>query len=385
MAANRQQAWLRIIRAPGLGGARGIEIIDHFGGAEALLRAGHSEWRKAGIRQETATALSRPDEAAIEADQAWLQTPHRHLIPYSDDAYPALLKSIPSPPVALFAEGNADLLWQPQLGIIGSRNPTAGGCENARDFSRTLAAQGLTITSGMAAGIDSEAHRGALDAGGNTIAVVGTGPDRVYPARGARLAEEIRARGLIVSELPPGTPAQASHFPSRNRIISGLSLGVLVIEAALRSGTLITARHAAEQGREVFALPGSIHNPLARGCHRLIREGVRLAETTEDILSDIAMAAGGPPGAGSAQISRRTRRMRTKPLSCPASIPNSETDPDYLALWHCLAYDPRPVDRLIEQSGLTAQAVSAMLLMLELKGMAEAHRGGSWSRKKRGR
>ncbi len=202
------------------------------------------------------------------------------------------MRDIPSPPVALWLAGDPDVLWQPQLAVIGSRNPTAGGRDNARSFAGELARQGLTITSGMASGIDSVAHEAALEAGAITIAVMGTGLDIVYPASGRELAARIREQGALVSEFPPGTPPQRSHFPSRNRIISGLSLGVLVIEAGLRSGTLITARLAANQGRDVFALPGSIHNPLAKGCHRLIRDGARLVESVAEILQELAPLAG---------------------------------------------------------------------------------------------
>jgi len=290
------------------------------------------------------------------------------------------LKEVPSPPAALFVAGDPDVLWRPQVAVIGSRNPTAGGRDNARDFAAELALRGMTITSGMAAGIDSVAHEAALDAGGLTIAVAGTGLDIVYPASGRALAERIRAQGALVSELPPGTPARRAHFPSRNRIISGLSLGVLVIEAGLRSGTLITARLAAGQGRDVFALPGSIHNPLAKGCHRLIREGARLVESVDEILQELAPLAG--------QLASRLEGELAAPspplLEMGAGDPQFELDSEYRQLWSCLGYDPAPVDSIIEQSGLTARAVSAMLLMLELRGMVEAHPGGAFSRIKRG-
>jgi DNA processing protein len=309
------------------------------------------------------------------------------------------LRDTPSPPAALWVDGDPDVLWQPQIAVIGSRNPTAGGRDNARDFATELSARGLAVTSGLASGIDSVAHRAALDAGGFTVAVAGTGLDTVYPASGRPLAGRIRAQGALVSEFPPGTPARRHHFPSRNRIISGLSLGVLVIEAGLRSGTLITARLAAGQGREVFALPGSIHNPMAKGCHRLIRDGARLVENVDDVMQELASLAGElagrlgqrlasePTGEG-AELDMSAANRKLTPRS-EGSFPQAderpwETDPDYRALWACLGFDPKPVESIIRQTGLTAPAVSAMLLMLELRGMVEAHPGGGYSRTKRG-
>jgi DNA processing protein len=291
-----------------------------------------------------------------------------------------LLAEIPASPAALFTVGDVDALWQPQLAVIGSRNPTAGGIENARDFAGTLARKGFAITSGLAVGIDGAAHRAALDAGATTVAVLGSGLDRIYPARNRGLAEDISKQGVLVSEFPPGTAPAREHFPQRNRIISGLSLGVLVIEAALNSGSLITARLAAEQGREVFALPGSIHNPLSKGCHRLIRDGARLVETDTEILQELAPLAGRLAASLRLQMDIETDEK----LVNSGAEPNLADDPDYSQLWSCLGYDPLPMDTLITNSGLTAKAVSAMLLMLELRGRVEAHPGGAFSRKTRG-
>jgi len=284
----------------------------------------------------------------------------------------------------LFTDGDVDALWQPQLAVIGSRNPTSGGIENARDFAGTLARQGFTITSGLATGIDGTAHQAALDAGATTVAVLGSGLDRIYPAGNRGLAENIRKQGVLVSEFPPGTPPAREHFPQRNRIISGLSLGVLVIEAALNSGSLITARMAAEQGREVFALPGSIHNPLSKGCHRLIRDGARLVETDTEILQELAPLAGRLAASLRQQMDSEANQQVDEKLANSDSGPNLAEDPDYAKLWSCLGFDPLPVDTLITTSGLTAKAVSAMLLMLELRGRVEAHPGGAFSRKTRG-
>jgi DNA processing protein len=359
-------------------------LHQSLGGIAALAQASSSRLKCLGLRDETIHALCRPDQALLESDIAWLQKPGHHLITWDDARYPALLRDIPSPPAALFADGDIECLWFPQLAIVGSRNPTAGGIENARAFALELVERGLGITSGLAAGIDGTAHAAALEAGGCTVAVTGTGLDRVYPAANRRLAAAIRKQGVLVSEFPPGTKPQRSHFPSRNRIISGLALGVLVIEAGLNSGSLITARLASEQGREVFALPGSIHNPLSRGCHRLIRDGANLVESAADILQELAPLAG-----------HLAENLRSAPVSVSRQLldmgtenPQLDADPDlrpeYRQLWGALGHDPLPVDSIIRASGLTAKAVSAMLQMLELRGKVEAHAGGAFSRKTRG-
>lgn len=394
VAATDHRNWLIALRAPGIGGARLIGLTEHFGGIDRLAGASRSDLRGAGLDEAAVAALKGPDQALLQTDLAWLAEPTHHLVVWGSERFPPLLRDIPSPPAALFVAGDPEVLWQPQVAVIGSRNPTAGGKDNARDFAGELARQGLTITSGLAAGIDSIAHEAALDAGGTTVAVMGTGLDQVYPASGEALAERIRRHGALVSELLPGTPAKREHFPARNRIISGLSLGVLVIEAGLRSGTLITARLAGSQGREVFALPGSIHNPLAKGCHRLIRDGAKLVESVAEVIQDLAPMAGQLAdclrGELSAAKQARGAGASSRDPPGPGSLdldaidPQFEQDSEYRQLWSCLGYDPKPVDAIVEQSGLTARAVSAMLLMLELRGMVEAHRGGAFSRKKRG-
>ena len=340
--------------------------------------------RRAGLPDETVSALRNPDESLLRSDLEWLSAADHHLLTWQEERFPPLLKDIPSPPAALWLVGDPDVLWQPQLAVIGSRNPTAGGVENAQSFASELTRQGLTITSGMASGIDSAAHQAAMEAGGKTVAVMGTGLDIVYPASGRALAERIRRNGALVSELPPGTPPQRAHFPSRNRIISGLSLGVLVVEAGLRSGTLITARLAATQGRDVFALPGSIHNPLAKGCHRLIRDGARLVESVSEILQELAPLAGRLASHVQGELDAAAAAPDQASLDLVGSDPTLGLDSEYRELWSCLGHDPRPVDAIIEQSGLTARSVSAMLLMLELRGMVEAHPGGAYSRRTRG-
>lgn len=351
---------------------------------DAFASASASRLSSLGLAEDTIRALSKPDQAVLESDLEWLQQPGHHLIAWDDARYPALLRDIPSPPAALYADGDAESLWLPQLAVVGSRNPTAGGVENARTFALELVAGGLAITSGLAAGIDRTAHAAAMEGGGRTVAVTGTGLDLVYPAANRKLAAAIRTQGVLVSEFPPGTGPHRSHFPSRNRIISGLSLGVLVIEAGLNSGSLITARLAAEQGREVFALPGSIHNPMSKGCHRLIRDGAKLVESVADIVQELAPLAGHLAEKLRAETAPALPRRLDMGGEDPQLGENDTNRLEYRQLWRALGHDPLPVDSIIRASGLTAKAVSAMLLLLELRGKVEAHPGGAFSRKTRG-
>lgn len=351
-------------------------MIEALGGVAAVAAASPQDLSRQGLPEAAVAAISRPDEKQIEADLRWLSQPGHHLLCWDDDAYPALLRRINSPPAALFIDGDPGCLWQPQIAVIGSRNPTAGGLDHARDFAGTLARQGMTITSGLASGIDSTAHTAALDAGAFTIAVNGTGLDRVYPASSRAVAERIRSQGAMISELPLGSPPRRQHFPSRNRIISGLSLAVLVIEAGLNSGTLITARKAAEQGRDVFALPGSLHNPMVKGCHRLIREGARLVETTADIMQEL-----GPLATELEMEIRQRLEQADNDEQKPAAHQHKLLDdPDYSAVWTVLAHDPKPMDVIIEQTGLSAREISSMLLLMELKGLVKKHSSGRYLR-----
>jgi DNA processing protein len=347
-----------------------------MGGVSAVATASCRDLVSNGCPQAAATAIANPDEKQIESGLEWLSQPDHHLVCWDSDDYPALLRRIQGPPAALFVDGDPGCLWQPQIAVIGSRNPTPAGLEHARDFATTLALQGMTITSGLASGIDSAAHRAAMDAGAVTIAVNGTGLDQVYPASSQATAQRIRTQGAMISELPLGSPPRRQHFPSRNRIISGLSLAVLVIEAGLNSGTLITARKAAEQGRDVFALPGSLHNPMAKGCHRLIREGARLVETTADIMQEL-----GPLAAElEMEIRQQIGQLERTEQKMPQPQQNLLDDPEYQLLWDILGHDPKPVDEIIEQSGLKANAISSMLLMMELKGIVKKHTGGRYFR-----
>lgn len=282
---------LLILARSGAGLAAARTLLESSESPARALAAGASAWQAAGLDLAACAALARPDRQALAADQAWLRASPRHrLLAWTSPDYPSLLRAAPSPPVLLFVVGDAELLWHPQVAVVGSRRPSPGGRENALAFARAFGRSGLAVTSGLAAGVDAAAHEGALQSF-RTVAVLGTGPNVCYPPGNADLQERIAAEGVLLSEYPPRTPAIAGHFPSRNRLVASLSLGTLVVEAALRSGALITARLAAEAGREVFALPGSIHHPLARGCHRLIRQGAGLAETPEEVIEALAPVA----------------------------------------------------------------------------------------------
>lgn len=359
--------WLILLHAPGIGPVRYGALLQHFGSPAATLRASNAELLEAGLSDAAIGWLRAPDPKTLEPDLAWLEADGHHLVSIRCADYPPLLARISDPPPLLFVIGDPSLLSRPQLAIVGSRNPTSGGSRNAREFARFLAAAGLAVTSGLAVGIDAAAHEGAL-ATGDTIAVSGTGPDRIYPASNRELAHRIAVQGALVTELSPGTGVRREHFPRRNRIISGLSLGVLVVEAAARSGSLITARLAAEQGREVFAIPGSIHSPLARGCHTLIRQGAKLVETGNDVIEELA------PLLGSLLMPREPGLPNTDAQPAPA------LDEDYRTLLKCMGHDPATPDTLIQCSGLPADVVSSILLMLELEGYVASVPGGRYSR-----
>lgn len=356
---------LALLRTPGVGPVTFHNVTAKYAALSQLFDAPQ---RAKDLSPQLQQALSSPDWDQVSADLDWLNQPDRFVIPLADDRYPTLLKHITDPPPLLFVQGDVSLLNAWQLAIVGSRNPSASGRESAYAFAEYLVAGQLIITSGLAMGIDAAAHQGALAGGGKTIAVVGTGLDRVYPAKHRDLAHQIVANGALVSEFPLGTPPKAENFPRRNRIISGMSLGTMVVEAAIRSGSLITARMAMEQGREVFAMPGSIHNPLARGCHRLIREGAKLVESAEDIIEELAALAG---------VTAPPQEIKSTAKTAAAL---SENDSEYQLLFENMGFDPIHIDELIARSGLTADAVSSMLLLLELQGRVSALPGGKYSR-----
>lgn len=358
MPPEELRGWLRLIRCPGLGAAPLIGLIEQHGSAAGAIAVGRGAWTAAGIPREAWDAQERIDAATLDADLAWCVQPRRGLIAWTDPRYPQALREIAGRPPALFYRGDPELLSLPQIAIVGSRTATPQGLETAENFAQELARRGLAITSGLALGVDGAAHRGALAADGYTIAVCATGLDRVYPARHKALAEAIEARGLLLSEFAPGTAPRPENFPRRNRLISGLSLGVLVVEAARESGSLITARLAAEQGREVFAIPGSIHNVMARGCHRLIRQGAKLVETVDDILEEIGDQVGA--------------WLR----SAPPARANDDGPHRHQAVLDALGDRPLGMDELVERLGLGVDAVSGALLELELEGRVANAPGG---------
>lgn len=367
------RAWLALLRAPGVGAATARGLVVRAGGAAAALADLERLRVEFPLRDESLPALRAPDEARIAADLDWLAQPNHHLVTWTSPDYPPLLREIGAAPAALFVAGDPTLLWLPQLAMVGARSATAGGIANARQFARSLAGAGFAITSGLADGIDGAAHTGALDAGGATIAVMGTGPDLVYPRKHRDLAARIAERGALVSEFPPGTEAQPAFFPRRNRIIAGLALGTLVVEAGVKSGSLITARLAGEQGREVFALPGSIHNPLARGCHLLIRQGAKLVETSDEVAQELAPLA--------AALGERLReRLALPDAPAPAEPAPTARDDDYRRVLDALGHDPVGLDELAERSALSIAALSSMLLVLELDGEVVSAGGGRYSR-----
>lgn len=347
-------------------------LLDSHGSPQAALAAGPRAWRAAGLNAQQRAQLHTPNAEALARARHWLAQPDHHLLGWHDPDYPPLLRRCGSPPLALFVHGNPTVLWRPLIAVVGSRAASVGGRDNAARFSRAFAMAGLGVASGLASGIDAAAHEAALAcADGITVAVVGTGLDLTYPPHHANLHARIAGQGAVVSEFPPGTTALASHFPSRNRILAALSLATVVIEAAERSGALITARQAAECGREVFALPGSIHQPKARGCHRLIREGAGLAEDPGEIIEAIAPAA---RDLGHLLRARLYEQEAPGPRDSPSLQPFL-SQPDYHTLWNCLGHDPRDMDHLVAASGLTAAALSSMLPAMELEGWISVEHG----------
>ncbi|MEO1116659.1 MAG: DNA-processing protein DprA [Pseudomonadota bacterium] len=365
-----RDAWLRLICAD-LGNAARLKLLDALGSPEHILSASPSTLRGAGAQPADLDALAQVDDGRVRNAAAWLAAPNHHLLTCNEPSWPEALRDIPDAPVALFVDGDPSLLAMPALAIVGSRNPTPQGTDNAQQFARYLAGHGLTIVSGLATGIDASAHRGALAADGATVAVLGTGIDQFYPPGNRDLQLDIARAGCVVSEYAPGRPAVARQFPARNRIISGLALGTLVVEATRRSGSLITARLAGEQGRSVFAIPGSIHNPLSRGCHQLIRQGALLVESVDDIFSDI--------GPRLSQVSAAAQHAPEITESAPEQAP----DADYQRVLDALGWDPQGIDILAERTALTPAELSSMLLIMELDGLVAKAPGGGYIRGRR--
>jgi DNA processing protein len=374
--------WLQLALTPDVGPATARKLLAAFGLPPSIFDASLaalSEVVPARLAQALRQPVPADTQALIDRTLAWSALDGNHVLTLADGGYPPQLLEISDPPILLYAKGDIRLLAAPSVGVVGSRNATAQGLANAEAFSAALSNAGWTIVSGMALGIDAAAHRGSLPAAGNpvagtgsTVAVIGTGADIVYPARNRTLAHEIAARGCIVSEYPLGTPAIASNFPRRNRIISGLSRGVLVIEAAAQSGSLITARMAAEQGRDVFAIPGSIHSPLAKGCHQLIRQGAKLVESAQDIVEELQ--SGDLAGHSSTAPPRPLFRQAT--VRAAVATMAETSDPVLLAM----GFEPVGQDTLAVRCALDSASMSARLLTLELQGWVEMLPGGSYQR-----
>lgn len=354
------KAWLALSLTHGLGGEGARRLLKEFGSPEAVLAASTGSLRafvKPGVAAEIGKGIN---EDALAPTLSWLEDGNNRIVTLADGDYPQALLNIPDPPLLLYVKGRLDLLNRPALAVVGSRSATPQGLSNAEAFAKSLSDAGLCVISGMAHGIDAAAHRGALrgqnsNRGGSSIAVVGTGLDKVYPAANRDLAHALAGQGALISEFPLGTPPLAANFPRRNRIISGMSAGCLVVEASLQSGSLITARLALEQGREVFAIPGSIHAPQSKGCHALLKQGAKLVETAQDILEEL----GGLPAASA----RRQDAQGTDS-----------------ALLEQIGFDPVDLDTLSARCGLTVSELSAMLLTLELEGRISALPGGQYQR-----
>ncbi len=361
--------WLALARAPASNRTK-LKLLERCPSVTALFEPDAEALAEIRLPPALKRFLRSPDGDAVRRDRRWLATAGARVLHLGHPDYPPLLAAIDDAPAVLFVRGEAAALAVPQVAVVGSRNPTPPGREHAAAFARCLAELNLSVVSGLAVGIDAAAHAGALAAGGVTVAVTGNGLDRVYPAANTKLAEAVCARGALVSEFPPGAPPRAEHFPRRNRVISGLSLGVLVVEATLKSGSLITARLAGDQGREIFALPGSIDNPLSRGCHRLIRDGAKLTESVADIVSEIA------PMLLRTQEMERDSKARDEREDDGDGVDSTRAR----ALLRALGHDPASVDSLIDRTGLTAEEVSSILLALEMQGYVSSLPGGLYSR-----
>ncbi len=365
MQKDQLASFITLYHCVGIGRVSLIALAEQFSpNFNQIFELNRSELKAAGLGNQQVEQVLKSERKMVEQEIAWSEQPGNYVICYDDDDYPPLLKEIPDYPPLLYCSGDIELLKNPQVAIVGSRKCTPGGARTARNFAATLAQAGLTITSGMAVGIDSQAHLGALSCGGKTIAVTGTGLDRIYPSQNKQLAYDIHENGLLVSEFPLGTGPNKENFPRRNRIISGLSVATVIVEATRRSGSLITARQALEQGREVFAIPGSIQNPQARGCHQLIREGATLVDQTSDIIEELGSLLG----------------FIAEHIPPANEATKSQLSQESIDLLDTIGYDPVSTDVLIERSGLTINKLSSMLLLLELNDLIESAPGGCYIR-----
>jgi DNA processing protein len=368
-SGTEPDAWLALDLIPGLGGEGLRQLLGQFGSPAAVLAQSNSALARIVSAKVAEAIVTGPTAEKLDAAKKWLEGESNHLLTLADADYPASLLEISDPPPVLYLKGNRTLLGATGIAVVGSRNATPVGLQNAEAFSRALSVAGLTIISGMALGIDAAAHRGGLDGGSSSIAVVGTGLDLVYPARNKALARELAEKGLIVSEFSLGTPALAQNFPRRNRIISGLSRGVLVVEAALASGSLITARQAAEQGREVFAIPGTIHSPFSKGCHQLIKQGAKLVDDANDILVELQW-----------RNSVATNNKLANITANDSEHVDLENDDGGDPLLMAMGYDPASIDALMERVDLPADQVMLRITELEIEGIITALPGGKYQR-----
>ena len=369
---NYNALWLYLARIKGLKPATIEKLLSYFESIDAVFKQ-KTFPPELKVSKEAQLAIKNPQLNSVEKDLKWLEGADNYILTINDTCYPPLLKQAQSPPIVLFVTGNPDVLLQPQLAVVGSRNASSIGLENTHSFCYNLSCKGLVVTSGMALGVDGKAHQAALDAGGQTIAVMGTGLDSVYPAKHRDLAHYIAERGALISEFPIGTPAKASNFPRRNRIICGLSLGTLVVEAAMKSGTLITARQTMEINRPVMTIPGSIHNPLAKGCHHLIKQGAKLVESADDIYEELT------PLAHSLSLQIKEKLSIIDNLAVK-SAPLSDINKEHFAVLEKINYEPTSIDEIILKTKLTAQEVSSILLILELDDLIHALPGAQYIR-----
>ncbi|MBL7002943.1 MAG: DNA-protecting protein DprA [Gammaproteobacteria bacterium] len=367
MEHNELRNIIALHQCKGIGSISFFSLVEYFqNDIQQLFKASTDSLNQIGLNKRQIDSIKNIDWLKVDEAQNWAQQENHHIITFADNNYPDLLQELPDRPPLLYLSGNADLLNSPQIALVGSRTATPTGIQTARHFSAYLAQNGLTITSGMALGIDTASHLGALDVNGNTIAVTGTGLDRIYPSKNKALAYQIFEQGLLVSEFSLGTSPSKSNFPRRNRIISGLSVGTLVIEATEKSGSLITAYQAIEQGREVFAIPGSIHNPHAKGCHKLIKNGAKLVDQASDIIEELGSLFG---------YMANLEKQELTPIK-----DSEQLDTEYQHLLEQIGYDGMSIDEIVFRSGLTIDKVSSMLLILELKDHINTVPGGLYAR-----
>ena len=375
MPEKNKASWLHLLNAPGLGFARISQLLGHFGSANQIVSQ-MSFPAEFNIPSKAIKHLINTSKDDIHQELLWLDKENNHLLTIDDPLYPPQLRQISDPPLALFVKGNAQSLLLPQLAVVGSRSASQGGLKNAHAFCRDLAKTGLVITSGLAAGIDTQAHQGAIDAKGQTIAVMGTGINSIYPKSNQTLAKVIASQGAVVSEFPLNTPPHAYNFPRRNRIIAGLSLGTLVIEAASKSGTLITARLSVENNRPVMAIPGSIHNPMSKGCHQLIKQGAKLVESAQDIMEELNPSI----EMLTDQLQASLNQLSDSSLEINKETPNISISETQKLILNQLDFNPTSFDAIVNQSELTSAEVASDLLIMELSGLVEKLPGAKYQK-----